>query len=101
MLKTDNLTLVLTNRQKIFWPEHGYTKGDLLDYYRDIAPVIVQYLKGRPLANTAARAFRTTTAVTLLSHSKLSAVFEIQSPRCKSGTFALLQLFRSPPARAT
>jgi len=38
MLKTDDLPLVLTNRQKIFWPEHGYTKGDLLDYYREIAP---------------------------------------------------------------
>jgi bifunctional non-homologous end joining protein LigD len=48
MLKTDDLTLVLTNRQKVFWPEHGYTKGDLLDYYRDIAPVMVPYLRDRP-----------------------------------------------------
>jgi len=46
MLKTDDLTLVLTNRQKIFWPEHGYTKGDL-DYYRDIAPFMLPYLKDR------------------------------------------------------
>jgi len=37
MLKTDDLTLVLTNRQKVFWPEKGYTKGDLLDYLRKIA----------------------------------------------------------------
>ncbi len=47
-LKSDASTLVLTNRQKIFWPEEGYTKGDLLDYYRDIAPVILPYLKDRP-----------------------------------------------------
>lgn len=40
-------TLTLTNRGKVFWPEHGYTKGDLLDYYREIAPVIVPYLKDR------------------------------------------------------
>jgi DNA primase len=30
-----------TNRQKVFWPEEGYTKGDLLDYYRDTAPVML------------------------------------------------------------
>jgi bifunctional non-homologous end joining protein LigD len=47
-LKSDATTLVLTNRQKVFWPEHGYTKGDLLDYYRDIAPVMLPYLKDRP-----------------------------------------------------
>jgi bifunctional non-homologous end joining protein LigD len=36
-LKSDETTLVLTNRHKVFWPEEGYTKGDLLDYYREIA----------------------------------------------------------------
>lgn len=39
-LKSDATTLVLTNRHQVFWPEHGYTKGDLFDYYCDIAPVI-------------------------------------------------------------
>src|SRR5271163_2512078 len=47
-LKSDATTLVLTNRQKVFWPEHGYTKGDLLDYYRDIAPMMLPYLRDRP-----------------------------------------------------
>lgn len=27
--------LTLTSRQKVFWPESGFTKGDLLDYYRE------------------------------------------------------------------
>jgi bifunctional non-homologous end joining protein LigD len=47
-LKSDATRLVLTNLQKVFWPETGYTKGNLLDYYRDIAPVILPYLKDRP-----------------------------------------------------
>src|ERR1700730_12212118 len=47
-LKSDESTLVLTNRQKLFWPQEGYTKGHLLDYYQDIAPVILPYLKDRP-----------------------------------------------------
>jgi bifunctional non-homologous end joining protein LigD len=40
--------LVLTNLKKVFWPETGYTKGDLLDYYRAIAPVMLPYLVDRP-----------------------------------------------------
>jgi bifunctional non-homologous end joining protein LigD len=40
--------LVLTNLNKVFWPEHGYTKRDLLDYYQSIAPVMLPYLIDRP-----------------------------------------------------
>jgi bifunctional non-homologous end joining protein LigD len=38
-----------TNLTKVFWPEEGYTKGDLLDYYRAIAPRMLLYLRGRPV----------------------------------------------------
>jgi bifunctional non-homologous end joining protein LigD len=41
--------LVLTNLNKVFWPECGYTKRDLIDYYRAIAHVILPYLAGRPM----------------------------------------------------
>jgi bifunctional non-homologous end joining protein LigD len=40
----------LTNLDKIYWPEEGYTKGDLIDYYRGIVPVILPYLHDRPLS---------------------------------------------------
>ena len=40
----------LTNLDKVYWPEDGYTKGDLIAYYRDIAPVILPYLRDRPLS---------------------------------------------------
>ncbi|MFB3925655.1 MAG: DNA ligase D [Syntrophales bacterium] len=40
--------LALTNLDKIFWPDEGYTKRDLVTYYREIAPVILPYLKDRP-----------------------------------------------------
>jgi bifunctional non-homologous end joining protein LigD len=42
-------TLALTNLDKVFWPEHGLTKGDLLAYYRAIAPWLLPYLKDRPV----------------------------------------------------
>jgi bifunctional non-homologous end joining protein LigD len=41
-------TLTLSNLDKPFWPDEGITKGDLLSYYREIAPVLVPHLKDRP-----------------------------------------------------
>ncbi|OPY65501.1 MAG: putative DNA ligase-like protein [Syntrophorhabdaceae bacterium PtaU1.Bin034] len=38
----------LTNLEKVFWPQEGYTKGDVIDYYREVAPFILPYLKDRP-----------------------------------------------------
>lgn len=40
--------LHLSNMQKIYWPEDGYSKGDLIAYYRDIASFILPHLKDRP-----------------------------------------------------
>src|SRR5262249_40243672 len=40
----------VTNKTKIFWPEEGYTKGDLVHYYETIPPAILPYLKDRPIA---------------------------------------------------
>lgn len=39
----------LTNLDKVFWPEEGLTKFALIKYYIDIAPVVLPYLKGRPI----------------------------------------------------
>jgi bifunctional non-homologous end joining protein LigD len=38
----------LSNRDKVFWPEEGITKGDLFDYYRAVAPVLLPHLRDRP-----------------------------------------------------
>ena len=38
-----------TNEDKVLWPETGTTKGDLLDYYLSVAPVLLPYLEERPL----------------------------------------------------
>jgi bifunctional non-homologous end joining protein LigD len=40
--------LKLSNLDKPFWPDEGITKGDLVDYYRAVAPVLVPHLRGRP-----------------------------------------------------
>ena len=37
-----------SNVDKLFWPDEGITKGDLLSYYRRVAPVLIPHLKDRP-----------------------------------------------------
>jgi bifunctional non-homologous end joining protein LigD len=42
----------LTNLKKVFWPDEGYTKGDLIEYYRAVSPWLLPYLRNRPLVMT-------------------------------------------------
>jgi bifunctional non-homologous end joining protein LigD len=46
--KRDKRKIEFTHLDKVFWPEKGYTKGDLIDYYRQIARTMLPYLKDRP-----------------------------------------------------
>jgi len=41
-----------TNQDKIFWPEEGYTKGDLIEYYRSVSGWLLPYLEDRPVVLT-------------------------------------------------
>jgi bifunctional non-homologous end joining protein LigD len=45
-------TVPFTNLTKLFWPDEGYTKGDLVEYYRAISPWLLPYLKDRLLVLT-------------------------------------------------
>ena len=47
-LRKGKRVLKLSNLDKPFWPDEGITKGDLLAYYRDVAPAVVPHLKNRP-----------------------------------------------------
>ena len=48
-VETDGRELRLSNLTKIFWPDGGVTKGDLLAYYWNVAHLIVPHLAERPL----------------------------------------------------
>jgi bifunctional non-homologous end joining protein LigD len=39
----------LTNLHKPFWPERGITKGDLLQYYADVAPLLLPHIRDRAM----------------------------------------------------
>jgi bifunctional non-homologous end joining protein LigD len=42
----------LSNLKKVFWPDDGYTKTDLIGYYEAIAPLMLVYLRDRPIVLT-------------------------------------------------
>ncbi len=42
-------TLRLSNREKVLYPDTGFTKGEMVDYYAAVAPVLLGHLAGRPL----------------------------------------------------
>ena len=48
-LEVGSHTLAVTNLDKVLFPQDGVTKGDLIAYYRTLAPYVLPYLKGRPL----------------------------------------------------
>jgi bifunctional non-homologous end joining protein LigD len=47
--KVGKYALELTSLDRVYWPDEGYTKADLIRYYADVFKYIEPYLKGRPL----------------------------------------------------
>ncbi len=48
-VNVDGRVLKLTNLDKVLWPEVGFTKGQMIDYYTRAAPALLPHLKDRPL----------------------------------------------------
>jgi len=46
--KVNGHELKFTNVKKIFWPKEKIKKGELINYYYQIAPILMPYLKERP-----------------------------------------------------
>ena len=46
-VEVDGKELRLTNLDKVLYPEVGFTKGEMVDYYAKAAPAIVPHLRGR------------------------------------------------------
>lgn len=49
MVEVDGRELKLTNLDKVLYPEAGFSKGEVVDYYAKVAPVLVSHLAGRAL----------------------------------------------------
>ncbi len=49
-LRIDGQTLKFTNLKKVYYPDEGYTKRDVLNYYDGVADLILPHLKDRPLS---------------------------------------------------
>src|SRR6266516_4274651 len=45
----EDQAIQVSHLEKVYWPQTGFTKGELLGYYRQIAPVALPHLKDRPV----------------------------------------------------
>lgn len=50
VLTVDDRRLKFTNIKKVFYPQEGYTKRDLINFYAAVADLLVPHLQGRPLS---------------------------------------------------
>jgi bifunctional non-homologous end joining protein LigD len=48
-LTVDGKDVHLTNLEKPFWPDLGITKGDLIQYYADVAPLLIPHIRNRAM----------------------------------------------------
>ena len=48
-VSVEGRTLSLSNLDKVMYPEVGFTKGQVIDYYTRVAPVLLPHLRGHPL----------------------------------------------------
>ncbi len=48
ILEVGGVKVPISNLDKVFWPDEGFTKYDLMDYYLKVADYILPYLKDRP-----------------------------------------------------
>lgn len=48
-LKVGSKTLEVSNLDKVLYPAAGFTKGQMIDYYVNIAPMMLPHFKGRPI----------------------------------------------------
>ena len=48
-VEVDGRTLTLTNLGKVLYPDSGFTKAEVLDYYQRVAPALLPHIAGRPL----------------------------------------------------
>ena len=48
-LLVDGKSVQLTNLDKLFWPELGITKGALIQYYADVAPLLLPHIRDRAM----------------------------------------------------
>jgi bifunctional non-homologous end joining protein LigD len=48
-LEVEGRALTLSSLNRVLWPEAGFTKGQMLEYYRAVSAVLLPHLRGRPL----------------------------------------------------
>jgi len=48
-IEVEGRALTLSSLDKVLWPQTGFTKGEMLEYYGAVSPALLPHLHGRPL----------------------------------------------------
>jgi bifunctional non-homologous end joining protein LigD len=48
-VEVDDRKLRVSNYDKVLWPQTGFTKGQMIEFYSTVAPALLPHLRGRPL----------------------------------------------------
>jgi bifunctional non-homologous end joining protein LigD len=48
-IQVEGKKLIVSNLEKVLYPETGFTKGQVIDYYIRVAPVLLPHLRYRPI----------------------------------------------------
>jgi bifunctional non-homologous end joining protein LigD len=90
----DNVFVRITNEDKVFFPSRGLTKGDLVEYYVDLADALLPHVRKRPAQmkrypnGVDGEFFYQKRAPT--SHPEWLETFRIEFPSGRSADFAVL-----------
>jgi len=49
-IEVEGRPMLVSNLDKVFYPKTGFTKGEVIDYYIRIAPVMLPHIAGRPIS---------------------------------------------------
>ncbi len=49
-MRFGNYTVETSREDKVFFPDNGITKGDLINYYREVSGFMLSHIRGRPLS---------------------------------------------------
>src|SRR6267142_5047198 len=50
VMRIGRRAVMISNPEKVIFPDDGITKGEMVEYYRRIAPHMLPHLRGRPIA---------------------------------------------------
>ena len=97
-VEVDGRTLKLSNLDKVLYPRTGTTKGEVLNYYAQVAPVLLPHARG-PRGDPGPLAERRRAGRFFEKNAPAGAPSWVRTPRCRRGELGWAR--RPSPSRSS